>query len=96
MSYLICTGNEAVSKEASIIINDWRPLRIDSRGWVVVVKNVNGLDNVKEFYPAGEWKKAYEYLKIQSELRALLFSELTAEQINEYRMAIGLPPSEGL
>ena len=86
---------EAASRQGSSI-HGWRPLRIDSNSKVVATKNLGGKDSIEEFHPIGEWKKAYEYLEIQSELRSLLFSELTPEQINVYRAAIGLPPSESL
>lgn len=82
---------EVASREGSSI-DGWQPLRIDSNGKVVAAKNLNGADSIEEFYPAGEWKKAYEYLKIQSELRSLLFS-LAPEQISAYRSAVGLPHS---
>jgi hypothetical protein len=84
---------EAASKEGSLI-DGWRPLRIDYTSRVVAVKTIDEVESVERFHPIGKWKIAYEYLEIQSELRALLFSELTSDQINEYREATGLPARE--
>src|SRR5690242_13015998 len=79
---------EDAAKEGSNMINGcWQPLRLSSRGWVVAGKNNNnsieqGKEERKgyqtnEFAPIGEWKKAAEYLALENELRALLFSDLT-------------------
>jgi hypothetical protein len=84
---------EAASKEGSIV-EGWRPLRLDSKGWVVAGKNVEEEYQIEQFYPTGEWEKAREYLEIQNELRKLLFSDLTSEQLNAYRAATGLPPAD--
>ena len=84
---------EAVAKGGPNV-DGWHPLRLDSKGWVVAGKHVDGEYQMEQFYPTGEWKKASEYLEIQGELRRLLFSNLTPEQINAYRAAVGLPPAE--
>jgi hypothetical protein len=84
---------EATSSEGSIV-KGWRPLRLDSKGWVVAGKNIDGEYHIEQFYPIGQWQKAHEYLVIQKELRKLIFSDLTLDQINEYRAAVGLPQTD--
>jgi hypothetical protein len=86
---------EAASKEGSLV-EGWRPLRLDSKGWVVAGRNVADEYQIQQFYPTGEWEKARQYLEIQNELRKLLFSDLTPEQLNAYRTATGLQPSGDL
>jgi hypothetical protein len=83
---------EALSRDGGSIVDGWRPLRLDSNGWVVAGKNIDGDDyyQIEKFYPSGEWKKAAKYLEIENELRALLFSDLTSEQLDAYRAATGL------
>lgn len=76
-------------------VSGWHPLRIDSKGWVVAGKNVEGEYQIKQFYPIGEWKNALHYLEVQIELRSLIFSDVSVEQINAYRSAIGLRPTDG-
>jgi hypothetical protein len=83
---------ETAASEGSIV-QGWRPLRLDSKGWIVAGKNINGEYHIEQFCPIGQWKKAHEYLEIQIELRKLIFSDLTVEQMDEYRAAIGI--SEG-
>ena len=84
---------EAASKDGSLV-EGWRPLRLDNKGWVVAGKHVEDEYQVEQFYPTGEWEKAREYLEIQNELRKLLFSDLTPEQLDAYRAATGLPPAD--
>lgn len=76
-------------------VKGWHPLRFDSKGWVIAGKTVSGAYRTRDFQPIGEWKKAAEYLELENELRSLLFSDLTTDQINAYRTAIGLPPAKG-
>jgi hypothetical protein len=76
------------------MINGWRPLRFDNRGWVVAGKTMDGTYRINDFEPVGEWKKAAEYLEIENEFRSLLFSDLTPDQIDAYRTGIGLPPAK--
>ena len=40
------------------MIKAWRPLRFDSKGWVIAGKNVDGTYKMNDFEPVGEWKKA--------------------------------------
>ena len=75
--------------ESGAIVSGWRPLRLDSKGWVVAGKNVDGEYQMKQFYPIGEWKNAFHYLEVQSELRSLIFSDVSIDQINAYKTAIG-------
>jgi hypothetical protein len=92
---------EDAAKEDSLVIKGWQPLRISNKGWVIAGKydaneqqenkNVR-VYQTNEFAPIGEWKKAIEYLTIERELRELLFSDLTAEQLNAFRSVIGLEP----
>lgn len=84
---------EDAAREGSMI-KGWRPLRFDSKGWVVASKVVEGNYKTNDFEPVGEWKKAAEYLALENELRSLLFSDLTADQIDAYRAEIGLPPTK--
>lgn len=83
---------EHAAKEGGAI-KGWRPLRFDSNGRVVAGKNVDGEYRTEDFEPAGEWKKAAQYLEVENELRALLFSDLTPGQLDAYREGIGLPPA---
>jgi hypothetical protein len=76
------------------MVSGWRPLRIDSKGWVVAGKNIDGEYQMKEFYPIGEWKNALHYLEVQTELRSLIFSEVSIEQINAYRTAVGFQSAD--
>ncbi len=87
---------EAAAKNGGSNIEGRRPLRLNSKGWVVAGKNIDNVYRVKEFYPTGEWKKANEYLEIENELRMLLFSSLRSEQLNAYRAAIGPPQKDDL
>lgn len=75
------------------MIRGWRPLRFDSNGRVVAGKNVDGMYRTEDFEPVGEWKKAVRYLEVENELRALLFSDLTPDQLDAYRAGVGLPPA---
>ena len=77
--------------EGSMIMG-WRPLRFDGNGRVVAGKNVDGAYRMEDFEPVGKWKKAAEYLELENEIRALLFS-LTPGQLDAYRAGIGLPPA---
>jgi hypothetical protein len=86
---------ENAAKEGGGAIKGWHPLRFDSKGWIVAGKTVSGTYRTRDFQPVGEWKKAAEYLELENELRTLLFSDLTPDQINAYRTAIGLPPAKG-
>lgn len=74
------------------IVEGWRPLRLDNKGWVVAGKDVDGEYRIEEFSPIGKWKKAHEYLEVQNELNKLIFSDLTLDQVNAYRAATGLTP----
>jgi hypothetical protein len=76
------------------MIRGWRPLRFNHKGWVVAGKTINGKYQINDFEPVGEWKKAAEYLELENEFRSLLFSDLTPDQINAYRVGIGLPPTK--
>ena len=76
--------------ECGSIVYGWRPLRIDNKGWVVAGKNIDGEYQIKQFYPIGEWKKALRYLEVQVELRALIFSDISIEQVKAYRAATDL------
>jgi hypothetical protein len=76
---------ESVARDGGSIVDGWRPLRLDQNGWVVAGKSVDGKYRIEHFYPTEQWKRAYEYLEIQNELRALLFSELSSQQIKAYR-----------
>lgn len=82
------------ASESGGIVSGWRPLRIDNKGWVVAGKSIDGEYQIKQFYPIGEWKDALHYLEVQIELRSLIFSDVTTEQINAYRTAIGLESTE--
>lgn len=75
------------------IVRGWRPLRLDSKGWVIADKIVGGTRQTNEFEPVGEWKKAADYLTLECEFRSLLFSELTPHQIDSYRAGVGLTPA---
>jgi hypothetical protein len=81
--------------ESGGVVHGWHPLRIDNRGWVVAGKTVDGEYQIKQFYPIGEWKNALHYLEIEAELRSLIFSDVSVEQIDAYRTAVGLRKSEG-
>lgn len=85
---------EEAAKSGSVV-EGWRPLRIDSKGWVIAGKNLDGEYKFEQFYPIGKWKNAHDYLELQAKLRALLFSDLSPEQINSYRAATGLSPVDG-
>ena len=80
--------------ESGAIVSGWSPLRVDNRGWVVAGKNVDGEYQMKQFYPIGEWKNALHYLEVQSELRSLIFSDVSIDQINAYRTAIGFQSTD--
>ena len=82
---------EAISRRGGDVVDGWRPLRLDGRGWVIAGKAINDEYKTEAFFPAGEWKKAQDYLEIGNTLRAILFSDLTTEQLNSYRVAVGLP-----
>ncbi len=75
------------------MIRGWRPLRLDSKGWVIADKIVDGAREMNSFEPVGEWKKAADYLTLEGEFRSLLFSELTPHQIDAYRVGVGLTPA---
>lgn len=82
---------EDVAKEGSAI-KGWHPLRFNSMGWVVAGKrDADGIYRISEFAPIGEWKKAAEYLALENELRALLFSRLIPEEMDAFRTGVGLP-----
>jgi hypothetical protein len=76
------------------MIKGWRALRLDSKGWVIAGKTVDGTYKTNDFEPVGEWKEAAEYLELENEFRSLLFSNLTPDQIDAYRAGIGLPPAK--
>jgi hypothetical protein len=80
---------ENLANAGGNMVDGWRPLRLDCRGRVVAGKSVKGIYCIREFYPTGEWEKAAKYLEIQSEFRSLLFSDLTAQQLEAYRARIG-------
>ena len=84
---------EDAAKEGTV--KGWHPLRFDSKGWIIAGKTVSGTYRTRDFQPVGEWRKAAAYLELESELRTLLFSDLTPDQINAYRIALGLPPARG-
>jgi hypothetical protein len=80
--------------ESGAMVSGWRPLRIDNKGWVVAGKNIDGEYQMKQFYPIGEWKNALHYLEVQMELRSLIFSDVSIEQINAYRTAVGFQSAD--
>lgn len=82
---------ESAAKAGGSMVKGWRPLRFSSKGWIVADKIVEGEYQTNEFEPIGEWKKAAEYLALENELRRLLFSGLTRDQMDAYRTGIGLP-----
>ena len=82
------------ASESGAIVSGWRPLRIDSKGWVVAGKSIDGEYQIKQFYPVGEWKNALRFLEVQTELRSLIFSDVTIEQLRAYRSATGLKPMD--
>lgn len=84
---------EDVAQEGGMI-KGWHPLRFDSNGRVIAGKIVNGVYRTNDFEPVGEWKKAAKYLELENKFRSLLFSDLTPEQIDAYRVGIGLQPAK--
>jgi hypothetical protein len=82
---------EDAAREGSMI-RGWRPLLLDSKGWVIADRIAGGMRETNEFEPVGEWKKAADYLTLEGEFRSLLFSELTSHQIDSYRAGVGLTP----
>ena len=80
-------------EETSSVVRGWHPLRFDGKGRVVAGKIVDGAYHINDFEPVGEWKKAAEYLELETEFRSLLFSDLTLEQMDAYRAGVGLPPA---
>ncbi len=75
------------------VVRGWRALRLDSKGWVIADKIVDGERQTESFEPVGDWKKAADYLMLEGEFRSLLFSELTSDQIDSYRAGVGLTPA---
>lgn len=61
---------EEAANSGGSMVDGWRPLRLDNKGWVVAGKNIGGAYRLKEFYPAGPWEKAAKYLEIQKEFRS--------------------------
>lgn len=55
------------------MVRGWHPLRFDRKGQIVAGKTMDGEYRTNDFEPVGEWKKAAEYLELESEFRSLLF-----------------------
>lgn len=53
---------EAAANACGNLVDGWRPLRLESKGWVVAGKNIGGEYRIEECYPAGELEKSARIL----------------------------------